>query len=318
MEERIKIHCVCGKVGLVERKHIGKTITCPKCGVARIKIEDPHDSPTDEDEVQPLDTPVVPRRNQRAEIPPLTDIAPAATSSKSRHWQLTAICCLLAIIAGIMVYNQYDEWQREQKVRESKAWKEKLKSALRISAYTSEETLRQEKIRLDSQEAVRRPRTENDMDLSSKCAPSKITNVSANDFLAFVKDQADESEFRSCFFSAAEYSEEELADPEDFVKTMKNSGDLFLRWAFVNGGVTEMEIREASYIAIGWRTIRFSRDDLSTIRAFRFEVDISDLFPIDDWWDSDAGLRTFGACRDSNYLSERIDNWTELHQNLAK
>ena len=65
MEERIKIHCVCGKVGLVERKHIGKTITCPKCGVARIKIEDPDDRPTDEDEVEPVDTRYVLQRNQK-------------------------------------------------------------------------------------------------------------------------------------------------------------------------------------------------------------------------------------------------------------
>lgn len=41
MESRIKVYCECGKTGLVDRKHIGKTITCPKCGVARIKVEDP-------------------------------------------------------------------------------------------------------------------------------------------------------------------------------------------------------------------------------------------------------------------------------------
>lgn len=148
MEERIKIHCVCGKVGLVERKHIGKTITCPKCGVARIKIEDPDDRPTDEDEVEPVDTRYVLQRNQKAEMPPLAEIAPAATLSKARHWQLTAICCLLAIIAGIMVYNQYDEWQRKKSVLEAKKFDEELAKRLRISAYTSAEKLRQEN-RLD-------------------------------------------------------------------------------------------------------------------------------------------------------------------------
>jgi hypothetical protein len=318
MEPRIKIHCVCGKVGLVERKHVGKTITCPKCGVAQIKIADQNDNQTADDEFQPVDTPDVPQRRQRAEIPPLFETIPATTASKAYRWQLTAICCLLAIIAGIMVYNQYGEWRREQKARESKTWKDELESALRISAYTSEEKHRQEKIRLDSQEAVRLPRAENDLDLSSKCAPSKITTVSAEDFLAFLTDQADESEFRPCFFSAAEYSRAELTDPEEFVETMKKSGDLLLRWALVEGGVTEHDVRETSYIAIGWRTIRFSRDDLSTIRAFRFDVDILELFPIDDWWDNDAGLRTFGTCRESNYLKQRIDEWQNLQLNLAK
>ena len=41
MESRMKVHCECGKTGLVDRKHIGKSITCPKCGIARIKVEDP-------------------------------------------------------------------------------------------------------------------------------------------------------------------------------------------------------------------------------------------------------------------------------------
>ena len=301
MEERIKIHCVCGKVGLVERKHIGKTITCPKCGVARIKIEDPHDSQTDEDKVQPVDTRYVPQRNQNAEIPPLAEIVPAATLSKARHWQLTAICCLLAIIAGIMIYNQYDVWQREVNTKEAKKSKEQFDRWLETS-------LRREK---------------NDERFKRACLEVPVIDVSADDFLAFVIEQPDTSIFTGSFEirtfedrTKARFSSSEIED-------MIERGDLFLRWAILKGGVNEAELKKTEFIYIGLKSIRFTRDSNKCTHAFRFEVNIQDLFPSEFWFSDDRTYETFGSFRNKNrlpflggedYLLRRIKYWKDAQE----
>ncbi len=110
MEPRVRIHCVCGKTGLVDRKHIGKTITCPKCGIARIKVEDQDDLQTSEDEAEPDDELHLPRMNRRATVPSLAESADVAGTAKAQLWYLKVISLLLAIIAGIMVYNQFGEY----------------------------------------------------------------------------------------------------------------------------------------------------------------------------------------------------------------
>jgi hypothetical protein len=301
MEERIKIHCVCGKVGLVERRHIGKTITCPKCGVARIKIEDPHDSPTDEDEVQPVDTRYVPQRNQKGEIPPLAEIVPAAKLSKARHWQLTAICCLLAIIAGIMIYNQYDEWQRKVNTKEAKKSKEQFDLCVQTS--------------------VRRE--ENDELLEHACLGVRVIDVSASDFLAFVNEQPDTSVFGRSFDirtfedrTKARFSSSEIED-------MIERGDLFLRWAILKGAVDEAELKRTEFIYIGLESIRFTRDSNKCTHAFRFEVNIQDLFPSEFWFSDDPTYETFGSFRNKNhlpflggedYLLRRIKYWKDAQE----
>jgi hypothetical protein len=291
MEERIRIHCVCGKVGLVERKHIGKTITCPKCGVARIKIEDPDDSPTDEDEVQPVDTRYVPQRNQKAEIPQLPVLDQEATSSKARHWQLTAICCFLAIISGIVSYNQYDGWRREKDAKESAERKEEWEFQVNLM----------------------HERNDVDREFNERTDDVAVVDVSANDFFAFLEEQPDDQDFTVNFmlYQRSPRSLEDCFLPSE-VDYMRDHSDLFLRWAMTKGGLGENQLTNVDFIRSGMKTIRFSRDQKCQ-HAFRFEIDLSELFPIHDWCSSDKTLETFGSCRKRKYLSYRIDNWKRDH-----
>ena len=91
MDSRIKIHCECGKSGLVERKHIGKTITCPKCGISRIKVEDPE-----------ADTIAIPHELPNA-IPVLpTSVPPVSMRSSALRMHLSK--GLLKRIDGTFIY----------------------------------------------------------------------------------------------------------------------------------------------------------------------------------------------------------------------
>ena len=110
MESRISIHCRCGKVSEVSRKHIGKTLTCPHCGIARIKIKDPDDGQTGEDEAEPERYSSSGPDESKSRSSSLVESANGTATVEAPLWHLNVICCLLAIIAGIMVYNQFGEY----------------------------------------------------------------------------------------------------------------------------------------------------------------------------------------------------------------
>jgi hypothetical protein len=219
MESRVRVHCECGKSGLVDRKHIGKTITCPKCGIARIKIVDPEANLPKDDESGTINIIDEPTTNKKTEIPHVPVIAQGRLSAIGRHWRLTAILCLVAIIAGMMVYNQYDGWRREKNARESKKWKGNF----------------------DLKVEIMLKRQYNDESFNRACGGLPVVDVSADEFLAFVAEQPDDSLFADSF-------ETRVLDPifdrdEDFssydVENMLDRGDLFLRWAILKGGATE-------------------------------------------------------------------------------
>lgn len=96
------------------------------------------------------------------------------------------------------------------------------------------------------------------------------------------------------------------------VEYMRDRSDLFLRWAMTKGGLGEKELTKVDYIISGLKTIRFSRGS-KCLYAFRFEIELNELFPIHDWCSSDETLKTFGSCRKRNYLSYRIEDWKREH-----
>jgi hypothetical protein len=107
-------------VGLVERKHIGKTITCPKCGVARIKIEDPDDSPTVAD--IGVASSVASRQfaTSKVKISRSPPLLPAA-STGSTLWTMRNIligASTLAILALMLVvaFDHFSDSNEEQKL----------------------------------------------------------------------------------------------------------------------------------------------------------------------------------------------------------
>lgn len=297
MESRIKVPCVCGKVGLVERKHIGKTITCPKCGIARIRIEDPEACLPKDDESGTIEIIDGPPTNKKTEIPRVPPIVQGKPWAIRRHWQLTAICCLLAIIAGIMSYNQYDGWRRDKKAKESAEWKRR--GDLFVETYVR--------------------RTGNDNSFDEACGGVPVVDVSAGEFLDFVAEQPDDSRFSRSFetrmVDRSDYGGKRFSSYE--ISDMPVDGDLFLRWAILKGGVDEAELAKVGRIHLGMKTIRFTRDD-ECLYAFRFGVNIGDLFSSEFWFSDDPANETFGSFRNKNrnwllggedYLLYRIDAW---------
>ena len=302
MESRIRIHCVCGKTGLVDRKHIGKTITCPKCGIARIKIEDPEASQSKDDESESIDIIDEPTTNKKTDIPPVPVIAQGKLSAIRRHWQLTAIICLLAIIAGIMVYNQNEKWVLAEKERRAKEWKEGLKN---MELYLE----------------ISQRRKYNDESFDEACRGVPIVDVSADDFLTFVAEQPDNSLFANSFETRVlEHRNRDKGFSSWEVENMLWSGDLFFRWAILNGGlvnkatlarigqtnVLEPEpidvvspLVKVDTIKVGFKTIRFIRNG-KCMYAFRFGVNIEDLFRSTFWFSDDPADSTFGSFRNRN------------------
>jgi len=105
MDSRIKIHCECGKSGLVERKHIGKTITCPKCGIARIKVEDPEANQTTDANAAATGFTRKPPANQRNQIPPVPPIAQDEVNPQGwwTDWKIPIGAFGIAVLITVLV-----------------------------------------------------------------------------------------------------------------------------------------------------------------------------------------------------------------------
>ncbi len=255
-----------------------------------------------------------PPTNKKLDIPPVPVIAQVKLSAIGRRWQLTAIICLLAIIAGIMSYNQYDSWRREKNARESKErqdrWAKELQEQEEKRRKEWEPIYELRRVQLSAKHS----RQNNDENIGQRCATTKIVRVPAEVLLKFIEDQPDDSEFAPCFLSKDRFHEKDIGDPATFIKTMTKSGDLILRWALAEGGITENDIANTEYIVSGLSTISFTSRRSETIRAYRFNIDISELFPPEDWGAMNLTLKTFGSARGyGNYLSDHIDNWKREH-----